>query len=87
MDQVTVRRFSSKSRKKSGTKGASKLSREVQGKVVDAKPEHSMYKVEYILKGETVQEWFSVKDVTSTTRQKELERKGICNNCPSLMIV
>ena len=48
-----------------------------QGKVVDAKPERSIYKMEYLLKGETVQEWLSVKDVTSTTRQKELERKGI----------
>ena len=80
--EVLVRRFNSKSRKKVGTKSASKSTRIVEGKIIDKNLQNNTYKIQYTLGGHTVEEWFQVSDVTSRTLKEEKNRHEE-TNCSS----
>lgn len=81
--EVLVRRFNSKSRKKVGTKSASKSTRIVEGKIIDRDLQNNTYKIQYSLRGRTVKEWFQVSDVTSRTLKEEKNRHEETHHSPA----
>ena len=84
-NEVFVRRFSSKCRKKAGRKNASKSTRVVKGTIVDRNIRSGTYKVCYSLADMEVEEWFKVSDITSTTAEEEKQRHtSLANDCSKL---
>ena len=85
-NEVFVRRFSSKCRKRAGRKNASKSTRVVKGTIVDSNIRSGTYKVCYFLADKEVKEWFKVSDITSTTAEEEKQRhSALADDCSTLV--
>lgn len=84
--EVLVRRFSAKSKMKHGKGLARKMSRVVNGTIIDANASSHRYKVRYLLNGKFEECWYPVGDITSLTREDEKNRKSKVSNytLPSL---
>lgn len=73
--EVLVRRFSSKSRKKSAGRGLDKRRlRVVKGTVTQVR-KSGRYKVRYQFNGQVEEQWFPVTDITSVTYENEKNLK------------
>ena len=80
-DSVIIRRFSSSAKRKSAKE---KQQRIVTGEILKHSSKSETYKVRYIIDEQNHEEWFSVSDLTSLTRQEEKDRhqndpQGILN--------
>ena len=72
--EVLVRRFSSKSRKKSAGRGLDKRRlRVVKGTITQVRS--GCYKVRYQFNGQIEEKWFPVTDITSVTYENEKNLK------------
>lgn len=70
-DSVIIRRFSSSAKRKSAKE---KQQRFVTGEILKHSTKSETYKVQYTVDGQKHEEWFSVSDLTSLTRQAEKDR-------------
>ena len=73
-ERIVIRRFSSKSWKKARRGPASRKDRIVEGTVIKHSEKSGNYKVHYAIEGKVFEEWVSVADITSVTKEQEKDK-------------